>query len=272
MNKIELVALDMDGTACVFQEGVLTENIDPIIATQAKGVKVVFATGRPILTSLQEALKVKMDYYHQYFIGFNGACIYDIKNNQIVHEQTIPSATLEVIFALAAKHQIKIWCYTNDLTKVIVNFDPILEANTECVFFNGEFEQYNPNNALISEDGYKCLGFDLTDDHPFVVALTEGHNIEIAIDKNGVAEINAPGINKLLGLRWVTEEWGIELENVMAMGDSMNDYHMLKNVGVGIAMGNAQDAVKAIAKEVTSDAKDGGVAKMLNKYILNSEI
>ncbi|APE74333.1 HAD family hydrolase [Spiroplasma citri] len=78
MTKIKLIALDMDGTACSFHRGIYETNIMPIIKAQEMGIRVVFATGRPVLTSLSEAIKVKMDYFQQYFIGFNGACIYMI--------------------------------------------------------------------------------------------------------------------------------------------------------------------------------------------------
>lgn len=70
MRNIKLIALDMDGTACRFHQGIETDNIMPIIKAQEMGVRVIFATGRPVLTSLPEALKVKMDYFQQYFIGF----------------------------------------------------------------------------------------------------------------------------------------------------------------------------------------------------------
>lgn len=58
----------------------------------------------------------------------------------------------------------------------------------------------------------------------------------------------------------------------MAIGDSMNDYWMIKNVGLGIAMENSQEQIKAIAKEVTTTVETGGVAKMIEKYIENNYI
>lgn len=51
----------------------------------------------------------------------------------------------------------------------------------------------------------------------------------------------------------------------------MNDYWMIKNVGLGIAMGNGQKQIKTIVKEVTSSVEGGGVAKMIEKYVLNNK-
>ncbi|ALA97450.1 HAD family hydrolase [Spiroplasma kunkelii CR2-3x] len=56
----------------------------------------------------------------------------------------------------------------------------------------------------------------------------------------------------------------------MAIGDSMNNYWMIKNVGLGIAMENSQEQINAIAKEVTTIFETGGFAKMIEKYILNN--
>ena len=82
MANIKLIALDMERTACVFQKVVFEGNIQPIISAQEKGAKVIFATGRPVIISLPEVYKVKMDQYNEYFIGFNWACIYYIANQK----------------------------------------------------------------------------------------------------------------------------------------------------------------------------------------------
>ncbi|MBW3058260.1 hypothetical protein D6D54_03590 [Spiroplasma poulsonii] len=103
------------------------------------------------------------------------------------------------------------------------------------------------------------------------ITLARAENIEIAIDAYHTAEVNAPGISKLAGLKLISQQWGIVISEMMAIGDSMNDYWMIKNVGLGIAINNGQDQIKAIAKDITSNVEEGGVAKMIEKYILNSK-
>ena len=56
----------------------------------------------------------------------------------------------------------------------------------------------------------------------------------------------------------------------MPMGDSMNDYTMIKNAGLRIVMGDAQQTLKDVAKDITDIAENAGVVKMINKYVLNS--
>ncbi|MBH8622839.1 MULTISPECIES: HAD hydrolase family protein [Spiroplasma] len=201
--------------------------------------------------------------------GWNCACIYDIKTNKIVHQQTLSILQVNFLFQLATKYHKKIWCYIDDLTKVVVNFDPIAENNLELTFFHGEFIQYD-SLSEVKNTAYKCIIMNVQETNEFIT-LARAENIEIAIDAFHTAEVNAPGISKLAGLKWISQQWGIALSEMMAIGDSMNDYWMIKNVGLGIAMNNGQDQIKAIAKDITSNVEEGGVAKMIEKYILNSK-
>lgn len=61
---------------------------------------------------------------------------------------------------------------------------------------------------------------------------------------------------------------GLSVDCVMAIGDGMNDFELVKNVGVGISMANGVPAVKSIATEVVASNDEGGVAEAIHKYIL----
>ena len=84
-------------------------------------------------------------------------------------------------------------------------------------------------------------------------------------------EVNAKGINKGLGLVWLGEKLGIKREEIMACGDHLNDYEMLKEVGFAVAMGNAMEELKEIADYVTDTNDEDGVAKAIERFVLRSE-
>ena len=73
------------------------------------------------------------------------------------------------------------------------------------------------------------------------------------------------GTNKGVGLRTICKDAGIDISEAIAFGDSYNDVFMLKEAGLGIAMGNAEDAVKDAADMVTDDCDHDGIAKALQK-------
>ena len=88
----------------------------------------------------------------------------------------------------------------------------------------------------------------------------------IIYDENHSGEIILRGIDKSYGIRKVLEQFGADMSDAMALGDSMNDYEMVKAAGAGVAMGNAHDRLKAVADYVTFDVDDAGLFHALKYY------
>ena len=85
------------------------------------------------------------------------------------------------------------------------------------------------------------------------------------------ADVLNPGISKLEGIRIVGQEFGFDIDEVMAFGDSDNDLEMLSGVGLSIAMGNGTTSVKAIAKHTTTSNGKDGIQKALQHFGILSE-
>ncbi|WP_158235056.1 HAD hydrolase family protein, partial [Pseudomonas sp. 2822-17] len=81
--------------------------------------------------------------------------------------------------------------------------------------------------------------------------------------------INAVGVNKAAALEKVCQRLNITMDNVIAMGDSLNDLAMITEAGLGVAMGNAQETVKQAADWVTDTNNEAGVAKAIHKWVIN---
>ena len=83
-------------------------------------------------------------------------------------------------------------------------------------------------------------------------------------------EITDKNANKGVALEAYAKEHNIKMEEVMAFGDSLNDYSMLsKDFGYTVAMGNATQKIKKTAKYITKTNDEDGVAKVIEKFILN---
>src|SRR5699024_11458558 len=78
-------------------------------------------------------------------------------------------------------------------------------------------------------------------------------------------EVNEKGVNKAEGLRTLCKKLNITMDEVMAVGDSLNDFKMINEVGIGIAMGNAQEEILEIADYVTLTNREDGVAEAIKK-------
>ena len=76
------------------------------------------------------------------------------------------------------------------------------------------------------------------------------------------------GVNKWVGISQYLEAAGLEPGNVLAIGDGMNDYEMLLNAGVSVAVANAKQPLLEIADRVFDSNDEDGVAKALQYYLL----
>ena len=85
--------------------------------------------------------------------------------------------------------------------------------------------------------------------------------------KSNYLEIIPPGVNKAKAVAELAQTLGVELSQVAALGDGENDVEMLKEVGLGIAMGNACDDAKAAAGWLTGTNDEGGVAQAVRRLM-----
>ena len=81
-----------------------------------------------------------------------------------------------------------------------------------------------------------------------------------------IVDVTAKGNTKQRGIDEIIRHFGIRLEETMAFGDGGNDISMLRHAGIGVAMGNAKDDVKAAAGYVTTSVDDNGIANALKQY------
>ena len=82
-------------------------------------------------------------------------------------------------------------------------------------------------------------------------------------------ELNIASAHKGNALKRFAEHLGLTLANCMAFGDGMNDFTMVEAAGLGVAMANAEDEVKRVAKDVTLSNDEDGVAKGIDKWIFS---
>jgi hydroxymethylpyrimidine pyrophosphatase-like HAD family hydrolase len=81
-------------------------------------------------------------------------------------------------------------------------------------------------------------------------------------------EFLAPGVNKAHALRFLARRLGVELRNVLAIGDQGNDIEMIAGVGMGVAMGGAPAAVRAVARMIAPPLAEEGAAQVIEDLVL----
>ena len=76
--------------------------------------------------------------------------------------------------------------------------------------------------------------------------------------------------NKGTGVAALAEHLGLTAEQVITVGDAGNDRHMIEYAGLGVAMGNATDEIKALAQHITARNDEDGVARVIEQFVLNA--
>ncbi|WP_445490970.1 Cof-type HAD-IIB family hydrolase [Niallia sp. 03133] len=243
---IKLIALDMDGTLLNDKGEIPEENRKAIKEAQDKGIHVVLSTGRSIATCKDHAESLLLKTF---LVTVNGSEIWDWQGN-LIERNLVEAENIQWMYDLSKKHKAKTWAISCD-------------------------QVWNDNMPEdISTLEWLKFGFHIDDDQIRANVMKELHEkglFEISNSSPVNIEVNALGINKARGLKTVCERLNITMDQVMAVGDSLNDISMIKEAGLGVAMGNAQEVVKETADVTTFTNEENGVANAIRKWALNSE-
>lgn len=100
-------------------------------------------------------------------------------------------------------------------------------------------------------------------------AKLNGTGSETTVAVSSMLELLPKGMNKWIGLQSLLKSMNLSYRSCMAIGDGSNDYEMIKNAAVGVAMGNAVEEVKSVADYVVSSNDNDGIAEAFEKLILS---
>ena len=286
----KLAAIDLDGTM-LNQYGIVTQRTkEAIKKVQQQGIEVVIASGRPTDSVKTIAKEIESE---KYFISGNGAIIYDIANDEIIYENILKKQkTLDII---------KI-CEENSIYYNIYTDKEIIAKSLQCnvLYYHKENlnkEEKNKTRINIVENIYdyisnrdeKIVKITICDSHPVIFnsimrKLKEIDEIEVLevshmsrkMIRQGTedipieyfyTEISAQNVDKWNAIEFLKDKMQIETEEIVAIGDNINDKKMIENAGLGIAMGESAPVIKEVANQITDSNIDDGVAKALEKLL-----
>ena len=273
--NIKLIAIDMDGTFLNDEKKAPEENIRALEACAARGIEVVPATGRTVLAVPEE---IKNLPGVRYAITTNGAVVADLHKEEILSTCRMSVETAVKIMEMARGSE----------------DDIMYDAYIEGVGYTSEYfwdhlDHYATTPGIASlirktrrtvpdHIAYvRACGMEVEKINLFFVdmearmrmreRLNQMPEIAVtsAIPEN--LEINAVGASKGGALKRLAEQLHIDIEETMAFGDGENDISMLMAAGCGIAMGNAENSVKAAADYVTTSNNEAGVAAAIHHLI-----
>ena len=265
--------LDLDGTLLDDQKNITAGNRRAIEDMLAAGHKCIITTGRPLFSALIQAHRLGLDAPGCYVIAYNGGQIYDFAAGRKVFESLVPLPLAEKLFAEAERRGLHIQAYDDDAVVV----EPRCDDETVRRYTSLNLSHFRVVDRIgnLGCDPGKVLLADYDSragTEPYrqwAVAQPQFAGLDIFFSCFEYLEIVNKGISKGAALRQLAEVLGIPIENTVSAGDAPNDTPMIQAAGVGCAMKNADEDVKAAADYVTErDNNHDGIEEIIRKFIL----
>lgn len=272
MGKIKLIAFDLDGTLFNDKKEITPETFATLEHAAEMGIEIVPATGR-----FWNAIpgNIKDMNFVRYVISLNGAEIADVKEMKSLASFTIPIHRAETLcrvfdelpalydFVADGQGYMRRDLYERIPEMMIGEWQvKIMQGMRMPV--DDVYEILRQKTGIQKMQIYtldKTLRENLLKSLPFVFP-----NALFTSSVPNNIEINDPKANKGDGLKFLAEYLGIPIEATLAFGDGLNDMSMIQNAGIGAAMSNGIDELKAIADYIAPDNNHDGVAEGIKRF------
>lgn len=274
---IKLIAIDIDGTLVNSAEQLTPAVVDAVKRATQRGIKVVLTTGRPY--SGIEYLEDELSLNHsdqQYAICYAGGLI--MTTNQTVFSTTeIPYDDYLKLEFLSRYY--KLASQVESLNRIYTTHSLIVPEIIQIAHRVHQPVEYLPSDKMRQ---VPIMKYSLIGSHEILqkmmVNLNGGGGELSNFFANGLyytftgdrfVEVSKAGISKGYGLAKLGDQLGISSDEMMCIGDQGNDKTMMQFVKYSVAMGNASDDIKSIAKYETLYNDHDGVAKAIERFVLN---
>jgi len=268
--KKRLLFLDLDGTLLNDAKQITHGNKEALERTLQRGHGVIIATGRPLKSALALARRLELDQPGCYTIAYNGAKVYDWSKQETIFSRTHEIPPVLRVFEKANKMGEHIQTY--DSEDVLVEPQGDDEAvRRYCQMVGMTFRVIEDVRKDLKENPVKCLAINYEKKDGLLQMqdwIRENMpEMDCFFSCEQFLEIVPKGMNKGEAVKMLCNLLGVEIENAVAVGDAANDLAMLKAAGIGVAMCNGSNEVKAAADYITTrDNNHDGVAEVADKF------
>ena len=272
-----LIAIDLDGTLLAPNGHVSDRTKTAIRRALDAGLLVCFATGRN-WTESKLVIDAVAHYGNAVFAG--GAMIVDTEKQVVLHRMNMsPALAAEVCGFIESAGYPAMALQDATITGVDYLITERISLQPATVEWLATMNTVMHRTANLDSHGHEhtirigTVGpiADVTKLHKKMLAVFEGRVMcqRIDVTERGFAVLETfdLAVNKWQGILKVAERHGVPEEQIIAIGDDVNDLPMIEHAGLGVAMGNAKPEVKAIADRIVGSNADDGLAEFLEELV-----
>lgn len=266
--EYKLIAMDLDGTLNNDQKIITEKTKAALMAAQKRGIRLALASARPSPGLFKERDILRLQDYNGILMSYNGGRIVDAATGKVLFETSMDLAqTKQVLRRLEALPVTPILddgvqFYVADKNGYKVDYE-CKNNNMTCTEVGNlaDFLSFAPIKILMSVQPEELAEVQkqIADFLPETLTVVQTAAFYL--------EVIPKVINKGQGIRDICAVLGIDPSEVISFGDAANDIPMLREAGMGVAMGNSAEAVKAAANMVTLSNNEDGIAAALEKLL-----
>lgn len=277
MGKIKLIATDLDGTFLGERGAVLEANIKAIKAAQAAGIMVCACSAR--LWALGRHMVARCGFDPLAILN-GGASIVDCPTGRLIHSLKLDPTHFRALLEASISFGAMVQSWNHDFIALygptmgergIANIQ--LYSNPESPM-HCEVRVYDTIEGMERACRNEAHQILLWPGKEYVEqvkdALVKVCNVEVTSSSAQVVDVTTPGATKGNALRILAEHLGLGRENIMAIGDGLNDVGMLEYAGVRVAVDNCEDSLRRVAQHVVAKNVDGGFAQAVHEIALKA--
>lgn len=278
--KYKMLVTDMDYTLLNKEKKISERNREAVKKAIEKGVHIIVATGR-IYTSAR--IYARLLGVRAPIIASNGAIIREaVFNNpkdteNAIYKDTLNVGTIKKMIEISHKYGLSCHFFTEDT----IYAEKLVNVSLRYTEWNKYLGEEDKVKIIIADDMEKTLVQDKMEILKGVVVDNDSEKIQSfrnEIEETGIVsvtqsmnnnlEVMNKGVTKGSAVKILAQMYGIDREEIIAIGDNENDMSMIEYAGLGIAMGNAEESLKNVADYITGDYQEDGVAEAIEKFIL----
>jgi Cof subfamily protein (haloacid dehalogenase superfamily) len=266
----KLLVVDIDGTLLNSRGLISSEDSEAIARVEKTGLPVSLSTGRAAMASAWV-----LDYLHLkgYHIFFDGALVFDPVNKHEIYAEYIDSDLAKEAIDFARQHNIHFDLYTSteyfiereswavEIRRQFFRIEPTFKNLDEVCMR----ERIIKGTVIIRTPAEKALAVEFQ--KQFQGKLSFSWTKTPAYPDVDFINVLSPQVSKGKALEELCAELKVQLSEVVAIGDGVNDVSLLKKAGLAVAMGNGVDELKSVAHTITHDVDHGGVAEAIKRFL-----
>lgn len=273
-RKYRMLGLDLDGTLLTESFEIESTTTDRLAALMSRGVEIVLCSGRRFSSAVRYAHELGLTTP---VVVNNGTVVKDAATGRTLYAEYLPSENAIGLLRLFKELNLPAVVLADDS----LEYDYCVDVTDDGNEYHAQFVSLNREMAKVVDDltGFRCDAVsEINVFHEYQTLVSAQARIRDAMGgkvrsiiirrhvryRGCTLETSVPGASKWSALLWIAQQRGINPEEIVAIGDEVNDLEMIRDAGCGVAVANALDEVKAVADYVTTRPRSAGVDEAID--------